>query len=292
MMACAGSVHGLACPKKPPPITRKQPPTAVTTMDFSPAELSRRRALATGSAAVIATAASLLSPSPSTAATTRTMEGGPPERQALLQAIADGVTDEGVMVDLLSQLEKLDPSQGKGASVTALDGTWELIYSINADAFSPLLNLPPAIRPTSWQLLGADAARQVGSGRVAQVLNFPYIPLSFLLSSGAVPVSERPSTLEIFPPFRFELVWGDRSLRTVDPSLSPKNNSRIQLVQAGSDADFRALNARDAEAQAAGRNMYKQRYLEVSGQPGDLRISEVVSGDPIIVGAIFVHRRL
>ena len=31
--------------------------------------------------------------------------------------------------------------------------------------------------------------------------------------------------------------------------------------------------------QAAGRNQYEQRYLEVTGEPGDLRISRVTSGD-------------
>ena len=52
------------------------------------------------------------------------------------------------------------------------------------------------------------------------------------------------------------------------------------------------LNARDAEAQAAPRNMYAQLYLETTGAEGDLRVSKVVSGDPVIVGSIFVHRRL
>ena len=152
-----------------------------------------------------------------------------------------------------------------------------MIYSINAEAFSPLLKLPQPIRPTSLQLLGNDAAVSVGSGRVAQVLNFPILPLSLVLSSGVNPVETDPTTLEIFPPFRLEAKLG---------------GSKFQLVESGSDAEFRALNARDDEAQAAPRNMYKQRYLDTSGNIGDLRISEVVSGDPVIVGAVFVHRRI
>ena len=67
---------------------------------------------------------------------------------------------------------------------------------------------------------------------------------------------------------------------------------RKLLVEAGSDADFRALNARDAEAQAAGRNLYAQRYLDTSGLAGDLRVSTVVAGDPVIVGTVFVHQRV
>ena len=185
-------------------------------------------------------------------------------------------TDEEIQI-AMAKLENIDPSQGKAATSGQLGGTWELIYSLNAEAFSPLLNLPKPIRPTSLQLLGDDAAKVVGSGRVAQILNFPIIPLSLILSSGVVPVTSDSTMLEIFPPFRLEAKLGE---------------IKAQLVESKSDSDFRALNARDDEAQAAGRNMYKQRYLDISGRKGDLRISEVTSGDPVIVGAIFVHQRI
>ena len=191
---------------------------------------------------------------------------GPPERQNLLSKLGKVSDDE--MESLISKLEPLDPSKGKGATLDELGGRWELIYSVNAEAFSPLLNLPKPIRPTSLQLLGDAATQTVGKGRVAQVLNFPIVPLSLILSSGAVPVSSDSTTLEIFPPFRLEASFA---------------GSKFQLVESGSDAGFRALNARDEDAQAAGRNMYKQRYLETTGKKGDLRISEVVSGDPVIV---------
>mmetsp|Transcript_1169 Transcript_1169/g.1914 ORF Transcript_1169/g.1914 Transcript_1169/m.1914 type:complete len:312 (-) Transcript_1169:326-1261(-) len=259
-----------------------------------PTTFSRREALVTGAASVVATASSIagITSSPAYAADSIPIEG-PPERQALLKAIASKASDDAVG-DLIAQLEPLDPSKGNGAAASELAGTWELIYSVNAEAFSPLLNLPKPIRPTSLQLLGDDAAREVGDGRVAQVLNFPILPLSFLLSSGAVPVQDKLTTLEIFPPFRFELVWGDASLRTAGRFAQglPKGGVRTKVVESGSDADFRALNARDQEAQAAGRNMYKQRYLEITGLPGDLRISEIVAGDPAILGCVFIHRRL
>lgn len=200
---------------------------------------------------------------------------GPPERQNLLRKITTASEEE--MLYLISQLEPLDPSGGKATLSEELGGTWELIYSVNAQAFSPLLNLPRPIRPKSIQLLGKDAADKVGEGRVAQVLNFTILPLSLILSSGAVPRSSDPTTLEIFPPFRLQAKLA---------------GTTFNIVESGSDADFRALNARDEEAQAAGRNMYKQRYLETTGKRGDLRISEVVSGDPVIVGAVFIHRRL
>uniref|UniRef100_A0A7S3V5R6 Plastid lipid-associated protein/fibrillin conserved domain-containing protein n=1 Tax=Chaetoceros debilis TaxID=122233 RepID=A0A7S3V5R6_9STRA len=205
-----------------------------------------------------------------------------PERNALLQKIVSKASDDEVEL-AIKNLERLDPSKGNAASVDELGGRWELIYSVNAEAFSPLLNLPEPIRPRSLQLIGEDAASVVGDGRIAQVLNFPIIPLTFLLSSGAVPLADPDlsnkdtSNLEIFPPFRFEIQLG---------------SARVQVVEAGSDAEFRALNARDEDAQKAGRNIYKQRYLDMTGKKGDLRISEVTSGDPVIVGEVFVHRRL
>jgi len=238
--------------------------------------LSRRNALFTG-AATLATATASLIPATSTqpawAADIDSLLNAankasfPPEKIELLQKIVAKASDEEVLA-AISKLELLDPSQGKAATSDQLGGTWELIYSINTDSFSPLLNLPQPIRPESIQLLGDDAAQVVGLNRAAQLLNFPIVPLTFILSSGAVPVETDPSMIEIFPPFRFDVKFG---------------GFRTQVLEAGSDAGFRALNARDEEAQAAPRNMYKQRYLETTGKKGDLRISEVVSGDPVIV---------
>jgi hypothetical protein len=86
--------------------------------------------------------------------------------------------------------------------------------------------------------------------------------------------------LEIQPPFRFEL--GGRYGTGVPKKM---------IVEAGSDAEFRKVNARTKEAQAAGKNQYQQMYLENDG-PGSLRVSSVIAGDPVIVGEIFVHRKL
>ena len=199
---------------------------------------------------------------------------GPPERQRLLDLIA---ADSGE-ADILAAIEALlplDPSKGRGAALAGLGGRWELVWSANAEAFSPLLGLPRPIRPASVQLLGSAAESLVGKARVANQLIFP-LDASFLLSSGVQELPGEDSTLEILPPFRFEVLGGGR---------------RVQLVEAGSDAEFRALNVRDEAAQAAPRNKYQQKYVETNGR-GDLRISEVISGDPVIVGSIFVHQRL
>ena len=194
------------------------------------------------------------------------------ERSRLLAAIdADGDVEAA-----LAALLPLDPSRGAAAVSPALDGEWKLLWSAKTAAFSPLLQLPRPIRPGSFQLLGDPAAREVGAGRVAQVLRWGAVEQ--VLSSGVLPAGDDRSVLEIFPPFRLEV--GVRGL------------GKVTLVEAGSDADFRALNARDTDAQAAPKNRYAQLYLETGGQPGDLRVSKVVSGDPVIVGSIFVHQRL
>ncbi|KAL1507533.1 hypothetical protein AB1Y20_007157 [Prymnesium parvum] len=192
-------------------------------------------------------------------------------RARLLAAIARG---EGVEA-AIDGIVALDPSNGRGATDAALAGRWRLLWSANAAAFSPLLQLPSAVRPQSYQLIGAAAERAgVGSGRIAQLLELP-LGATVELSSAVLPSS--PSVLEVFPPFRLQLLLGGR---------------RFPLLEADSDADFRKANARSVEAQAAPRNQYEQQYLEVSGQPGDLRISRVTSGDPVIVGSVFVHQRV
>lgn len=271
----------------PPPPVEPQP-----TQPASPSFLSRRDAITSGASkmlAFVATAASVVVPTPS-CAEAGSVEGSP-ERQALLRAIASMAPDEEV-IRLISKLEPLDPSRSKAATAAELDGTWELVYSLNASAFSPLLNLPRPIRPTSLQLIGDDAAREVGGqGRIVQKLAFPF--LSLVLSSGIVPVDSG-NVLEIQPPFRLEVVWSDDTLRRPGRLAKglARGGARWKLVDSGSDADFRALNARDEEAQAAGRNMYEISYLDTTGQAGDVRISRVVAGDPVIVGALFIHKRL
>mmetsp|Transcript_45307 Transcript_45307/g.148578 ORF Transcript_45307/g.148578 Transcript_45307/m.148578 type:complete len:420 (-) Transcript_45307:98-1357(-) len=203
-------------------------------------------------------------------------DAAPSERRALLEAIAAGADDRAVLATL-DALLPLDPAGGRAARSDALGGTWRLLWSYKADKFSPLLGLPRPVRPASLQLLGPAATGTVGEGRVANLLLFPF-GVRLLLSSGVLPAADGPpSTLEIMPPFRLELDAAGR---------------RRLLVEAGSDADFRALNARDAEAQAAPRNRYAQSYLETSGRAGDLRVSTVVSGDPVIVGSVFVHERV
>ena len=188
-------------------------------------------------------------------------------------------------VEILAAIDNLvpfDPSNKKGASLAEdLEGEWELLWSAKAEAFSPLLKLPKPFKPESFQYLGNPAATEVGPGRVAQGLTGGILGKTQLwLSSGVQPSQSDDSILEILPPFRFE-VGGRYQTGT------PKK----QLVEAGSDAEFRKLNARTDEAQAAPKNSYQQLYLERQGK-GSIRISTITEGDPVIVGAIFVHQKL
>eukprot|EP00747_Dinoflagellata_sp_TGD_P170823 gnl/TRDRNA2_/TRDRNA2_203374_c0_seq1.p1 gnl/TRDRNA2_/TRDRNA2_203374_c0~~gnl/TRDRNA2_/TRDRNA2_203374_c0_seq1.p1 ORF type:complete len:395 (+),score=36.06 gnl/TRDRNA2_/TRDRNA2_203374_c0_seq1:32-1216(+) len=246
--------------------------TAASVSAPVPATLSRREA----SSLFASTAAACLFGTLPSAAEPQSSAG--PERKRLLEAIDSNAPDE-VVLQAIDSILPLDPSKGRAGVSDALSGTWRLLWSYKTDKFSPLLSLPRPIRPTSLQLLGPPATSTVGEGRVANLLCFP-LGGRVLLSSGVRPAPEGPtSNLEIFPPFRLELG-------------TEGSAARWQIVEAGSDAEFRALNARDEDAQAAPRNRYAQQYLEVAGVPGDLRVSKVISGDPVIVGSVFVHVRV
>lgn len=126
----------------------------------------------------------------------------------------------------------------------------------------------------------------MGEGRVAQGLVGGALRVlgpdaELWLSSGAVAAGGRPSTLEIYPPFRFQLG------RTPGSGRAAKRT----IVEADSDAEFRRVNARSGEAQRAPKNEYEQLYLEDCGR-GSLRVSVIASGDPVIVGETFVHQKL
>ena len=211
----------------------------------------------------------------------------PQERNALLQAIFSKSPDE-VIAQAIQNLIPLNPLKSSSSPSeynSALDGEWKLLWYNKSD-FSPLLKLPSPLRPDSYQYFGKIAQQEVGEGRVAQGLVGGVIALSggskkeFWLSSGAVPSKDDPSILEIYPPFRFQL--GE-----TPGSSSPKST----IVESESDADFRAANARTAEAQAAPKNEYEQVYLENYGS-GSLRVSVITKGDPVIVGDMFVHQKV
>lgn len=198
-----------------------------------------------------------------------------PERNYLIESINSKANDETVLACIDKIVTTQQPLIGSKPLTDRIDGQWRLIWSIKDDKFSPLLQLPPPLRPTSYQLAGPTAAPIVGEGRIAQLLTNGILGhTKTWLSSGIVDYDT--NTFQIKPPFRLE----------VETPVS-----RQTLVEAGSDADFRAVNVRSVEAQSAPPNLYQQVYLEDSG-PGSLRISKIIEGDPVIVGATFVHVKL
>ena len=231
--------------------------------------ISRRNALAT----IFSGTAAVMTPLPGFSADTSTT------REQLLSAVSRKDSHEKIL-EIINNLQ--DPSGGRAATFPErLDGEWELIWSYKTEAFSPLLKLPAPLRPDSYQYFGSAAAKEVGEGRLAQGLTGGILGTSQIwLSSGAIPFEKDPSVFEIQPPFRYEI--GGRY-----GTGKPKKT----IIEAGNDADFRKVNVRNKEAQLAGKNQYRQIYLENMG-PGSLRVSSVTAGDPVIVGAVFVHRKL
>ena len=208
-----------------------------------------------------------------------------PERDALLRALSNKSSDD-VVLQAIQNLIPLNPMKSKSSASynNELNGEWKLLWYNKSD-FSPLLKLPSPLRPDSYQYFGTVAEKEVGSGRVAQGLTGGIISTlgsnkELWLSSGAVAKETDPSVLEIYPPFRFQL--GEK------PGSAAVKQT---IVESQSDADFRAVNARDKEAQLAPKNEYEQLYLEDFGS-GSLRISVVAKGDPVIVGDMFVHQKL
>jgi hypothetical protein len=202
-------------------------------------------------------------------------------RDDLLSAITAN-RPETEIIDIIVNLK--DPANGRAAANAdaSLDGQWELIWSVRADAFSPLLKLPKPFKPESYQYIGAAAASEVGEGRLSQGLTGGILGTKQLwLSSGAIVDSADPSTLLILPPFRLEL--GGR-VGTQEPKQTLGESGSYFLPRPGDaeNADFQKNQY---------QNRYQQVYLENSGK-GSLRISTITSGDPTIVGAMFVHQKL
>ena len=174
------------------------------TTPYSGEVLRRREAVGVG---ILGASTALLLNAPSAAATSPTGSNGVgasdslSARESLLASISASSAETEAAVD---RLIATVPPPSRTASAPALAGEWRLLWSVKADAFSPLLNLPPLLRPASFQLLGAAAAAEVGDGRISQVLRFPFGP-QLVLSSGAIPADDDLTQLEIQPPFRFEV---------------------------------------------------------------------------------------
>ncbi len=74
-----------------------------------------------------------------------------PERDAVLTAISQNSSDE-IILSAIRNLIPLNPLKSSPSSTyrDALDGTWQLVYT-SGYSTSPLLKLPPPLRPDSYQ---------------------------------------------------------------------------------------------------------------------------------------------
>lgn len=236
-------------------------------------------------------------------------------RNALIRVISSTKSTEDDVLSAIKDLVPFGPliqpssfspptSFSSSTLNLALDGTWKLLWYNKAD-FSPLLQLPAPLQPSSYQYFGSVAEREVGSNRAAQGLVGGVVSTVFgrdaelWLSSGIGPSfdesrSEKDlTTLIIYPPFRLQLGHIPQSFTTIEDNnnSSSSNNNKRTIVESESDADFRKVNSRTVDAQNAPRNEYEQLYIENLGT-GSLRISVITKGDPVIVGNMFIHQKL
>ena len=70
---------------------------------------------------------------------------------------------------------------------------------------------------------------------------------------------------------------------------------RLELLVLGRSIPLQAEETTESDTSTILGNQlstFSQLYLEGSGQPGDLRVSRVTAGDPVVLGSTFVHVRV
>ncbi|CAL8472029.1 g11571 [Coccomyxa elongata] len=185
-------------------------------------------------------------------------------RQALLDAIAAKKGDDEVIA-ALRKLAKQNPTSSPAKSPT-IYGKWKLLWASSNAEVSRVLKLP--IPAKSTQLLGKEFVGDEGRG--ANLIDIGNGTIVVRLSSAAVPDEKDDTTVLIGPPFYLE-------------AKVAGFNIPIQDTQPGGGRKSILGNE---------INYFRQLYVENSGKPGDLRVSEVYAGDPAVKGSIFVHERM
>ena len=70
---------------------------------------------------------------------------------------------------------------------------------------------------------------------------------------------------------------------------------RLELLLGNSSIPLQAEETTESDTSAILGNqesIFSQLYLESTGSPGDLRVSRVTAGDPVVLGSTFVHIRV
>lgn len=186
-------------------------------------------------------------------------------REQLLSAIKENKSDEEVE-KALRALSDQNPTRAPAKS-DKLFGKWKLLWASSNSEVAKATRRNP-LPSYSEQLVGEPGGEK--KDRAANLINIGNGAVQVYLSSNAVQDPKSDDTILIGPPFYLELKLGGFKLPIQN---TQKEGERKSLL-------------------GAEQNYYKQLYLESSGNPGDLRISEVTFGDPAAQGSIFVHERI
>ncbi|CAL5220823.1 g2900 [Coccomyxa viridis] len=184
-------------------------------------------------------------------------------RQALLDAIKDKEGDDKV-IGALRELAKQNPTKSPAKS-EKIFGEWNLLWASENAEVSRVLRLP--IPAKSTQLLGKDFVGEEGRG--ANLIDIGNGLVVVRLTSAAVPDEKDDTTVVIGPPFYLSAKFAGRELPIQDTQPGGGRKSIL-----GNELNY-----------------FRQLYVETTGNPGDLRVSEVYAGDPAVKGSIFVHQR-
>merc|ERR1712023_403902 len=119
--------------------------------------------------------------------------------------------------------------------------------------------------------MGGEPGGPLPGGRAANLVKVLGGAVTLKLSSSAIPDANLSDAVIIGPPFRLELLVLDRSIALGAEETTESDTSTVLGNQL---------------------NTFSQLYLESSGKPGDIRVSRVTAGDPVVLGSTFVHVRV
>mmetsp|Transcript_16685 Transcript_16685/g.23007 ORF Transcript_16685/g.23007 Transcript_16685/m.23007 type:complete len:275 (-) Transcript_16685:90-914(-) len=185
-------------------------------------------------------------------------------RQQLLETISSGGDSKEVQL-AIDNLVPFNPTNEPARS-PKLEGEWRLLWSSDvAEVTKATKDFPLPFQ--SIQLIGPGGGME--EGRAANLIRVFGGFITLKLSSSAVPDPANSSAVTIGPPFRLGLLVGDKYFP----------------IQENDGAERKDILGNEF-------NEFSQLYFEDSGKPGDLRVSKVTNGDPIVIGSEFVHVRV
>ncbi|KAK3247394.1 hypothetical protein CYMTET_43106 [Cymbomonas tetramitiformis] len=189
------------------------------------------------------------------------------DARAQLIATIKGGGDSAQVQNAIDGLVPYNPTPDPARS-PQLEGTWRLLWSSDtAEVTKATKDLPIPFQ--SIQLVGPRGGME--AGRAANLVKVFGGFVTLKLSSSAVQDDTNSSAVIIGPPFRLELLVAGKSFPI----------SKVESTE-----------AETTDLLGNQLNEFSQLYLEDSGQPGDIRVSKVTAGDPVVLDSEFVHIRV